>query len=390
MPAGRSSPYLRHLTMTPTPAPPSASPRPRGRGLAALALTLAAAALLAGCSHAPMNPTGDVAVQQRDLIIASTGIMLLIVLPVMIATVLFAWRYRQSNTRAEYSPDWHHSTQLEVAIWAAPLAIIVALGALTWISTHVLDPYRPVARLAPGRPVPAGVKPLDVDVVALDWKWLFIYPEQGIATVNQLVAPIDRPIDFHITSSSVMNSFFVPTLAGQIYAMPGMETRLHAVADRVGTSEGFSSNYSGSGFSDMRFAYRGVKPGDFDAWVQGVRAGGGALDRGSYLKLAQPSERVPVLHFAAVAPTLFHDVLNMCVEPGTVCENQMMGPAGHSDAHMRVSGHDAPHPPTHPPLSSTTGDPIGDTQAIVPEGPAPLAPRNAPEPGKRTPSGRTE
>ena len=183
------------------------------RSLCGLAL-LALSELLAGCKMIVMNPAGDVAVQQRNLIVASTVLMLLVVVPVIALTFLFAWRYRASNTEATYDPDFHHSTQLEVVIWTVPLLIIIALGAMTWISTHTLDPFRPLSRLGPNRPVPAGVKPLEVQAVALDWKWLFIYPEQGIATVNEMAAPVDRPISFRITSSSVWNTFYVPALAG--------------------------------------------------------------------------------------------------------------------------------------------------------------------------------
>ncbi len=189
-------------------------------------------AALGGCNLVVMAPSGDIAAQQRDLIVISTVLMLLIIVPVMALTVFFAWRYRASNKEATYKPDWNHSTGLELVIWAAPLLIIIALGALTWMGTHLLDPYRKLDRIAAGQPVPATTKPLEVEVVALDWKWLFIYPEQGIATVNELAAPVDRPIHFKLTSSSVMNSFYIPALAGQIYAMPAMQTRLHAVINR--------------------------------------------------------------------------------------------------------------------------------------------------------------
>src|SRR6201996_2105180 len=185
---------------------------------------LPAFASLAGCNMVVLHPAGAVAAQQGHLIVVSTFLMLLIVLPVIALTVIFAWRYRTSNKDATYTPDWDHSTQLELVIWAAPLLIIIALGALTWISTHTLDPYRPLRRLDATRPMPTDVKPLTIEVVALDWKWLFIYPEQGIAVVNDLAAPVDVPITFKITASTVMNSFFIPSLAGQIYAMPGMQT----------------------------------------------------------------------------------------------------------------------------------------------------------------------
>lgn len=213
--------------------------------------------LLSGCNAVVLNPSGDIALQQRDLVVISTALMLLIIIPVMALIVLFAWRYRHSNTSARYEPDWDHSTQLELVIWAAPLLIIICLGALTWMGTHLLDPFRPLSRVSAGQLASGEATPLEVSVVALDWKWLFIYPDEGIATVNELAAPVDRPINFRITASSVMNSFYIPALAGQIYAMPGMETKLHAVINRPGVYKGFSANYSGAGFSGMHFAFHG-------------------------------------------------------------------------------------------------------------------------------------
>jgi cytochrome o ubiquinol oxidase subunit 2 len=280
--------------------------------------------VLGGCSAVVLHPAGDVAVQQRDLLLISTALMLLIILPVMALTVAFAWRYRQSNAAARYEPDWDHSTQLELIIWSAPLLIIICLGAITWMGTHLLDPYRPLGRIADGRPVAANAKPLEVEVVALDWKWLFIYPEYGVATVNELSVPVNRPIAFKITSSTVMNSFYVPALSGQIYAMPGMETRLHAVANQPGDYEGISANYSGAGFSGMHFRVHALTAQSFATWVQGVKAGGGALDRKGYLVLERPTEDEPVRRYAAVDPALFSAALNMCVEPGKMCMGQMM------------------------------------------------------------------
>jgi len=282
------------------------------------------AILLAGCNTVVLNPSGDIANQQGRLIIISTILMLLIIVPVIALTVLFAWRYRKGNTAARYEPDWDHSTQLELVIWGAPLLIIIALGLLTWISTHTLDPYRKLSRLDAQRPIPENVKPLTVEVVALDWKWLFIYPEQGIATVNEMAAPVDRPIEFKITASTVMNSFYIPALAGQIYAMPGMQTQLNAVINKPGEFEGFSANYSGAGFSDMRFKFHGVSNEDFDAWVKKVKSSGGALQRAQYMALEKPSIKDPVQHFNAVDGTLFHAVLNRCVAEGQVCMDKQM------------------------------------------------------------------
>lgn len=280
-------------------------------------------ASLGSCSMVVMNPSGDVAAQQRDLLVVSTALMLIVIIPVMALTIFFAWRYRQSNREARYEPDWDHSTHLELVIWAVPLLIIICLGAVTWMGTHLLDPYRPIGRVAAGKSLTLGARPLEVEVVALDWKWLFIYPEYGVAAINELAAPVDRPIAFRITSASVMNSFYVPALAGQIYAMPGMETKLHAVINKSGDYEGFSANYSGAGFSGMRFAFHGLNDADFQAWVAKAKDGGGKLDRSSYLELERPSENEPVRRYASVQSDLYKAILNMCVEPGKMCMSEM-------------------------------------------------------------------
>ena len=286
---------------------------------------LATLPLLASCNMVVLDPAGDVARQQGDLIVISTVLMLLIIVPVMALTIFFAWRYRAANKDATYKPDWDHSTQLELVIWSAPLLIIICLGAVTWVATHLLDPYRPLARTGPGQAIAANVKPLEVDVVALDWKWLFIYPDQGVATVNELALPVNRPVRFRISSSSVMNSFYVPALAGQIYAMPGMETKLHGVFDKTGEFEGFSANYSGWGFSQMRFKVKSLPATEFDDWVVATKAASeGDLDRPAYLKLEKPSQKEPVRRFAATEPQLFDAVVNMCVEPGKMCMHDMM------------------------------------------------------------------
>jgi cytochrome o ubiquinol oxidase subunit 2 len=290
------------------------------RVIAALPLV----ALLSGCNAVVLSPAGDIAAQQRDLLLISTGLMLLIIIPVLALTVLFAWRYRAANTEARYEPDWDHSTQLELVIWAAPLLIIICLGAITWTGTHLLDPYRPLERVSSGNPVKPGTEPLQVQVVALDWKWLFIYPQLGIATVNELAAPVDRPINFQITSSTVMNSFYVPALAGQIYAMPAMQTKLSAVINKPGDYDGFSANYSGAGFSGMKFRFHGQSVADFDAWVAKVKKDGGAIDRNGYMELAKPSENVAVRYYNSVPPDLYHAALNMCVQPGKMCMDEMM------------------------------------------------------------------
>jgi cytochrome o ubiquinol oxidase subunit II len=284
-------------------------------------------AVLAGCDAVVLNPSGHIAAQQRDLLVTATWLMLLIIVPVIALTVFFAWRYRHTDrprrTEPRYEPDWHHSMRLELVIWSAPLLIVICLGALTWLGTHLLDPYRPLASEN------AGV--LEVDVVALDWKWLFIYPQYGIATVNELAVPVNQPISMRITASSVMNALYIPELAGQIYAMPGMETRLHAVLNKPGTSTGFSSNYSGAGFSGMRMTLRGLEPADFDRWVVAARSANQTLTRDSYLALEKPSEKEPIRHYGAVDAQLYAAIVGMCVQPGPSCMHEML--AGHPGRH---------------------------------------------------------
>ncbi len=287
------------------------------------------ALFLTGCKMVVLNPSGDIANQQSNLLILATGLMLIIVIPVILMTVFFALRYRASNQNAVYTPEWHHSTRLELLIWGGPLIIIIALGLITWITTHTLDPYRPLDRIKPNQPVSADVKPLVVEVVALDWKWLFIYPDLGIATVNELAAPINVPITFKITASTVMNSFFIPALAGQIYAMPSMQTKLHAVINQQGVYEGFSANYSGAGFSKMRFKFTGMSESDFDSWVSSVKDTKEELTRENYLALEKPSIAEPVRHYSAVGVRLYDAILDrsianndMCMSPTVVANLQ--------------------------------------------------------------------
>jgi cytochrome o ubiquinol oxidase subunit 2 len=271
-----------------------------------------------------MNPAGDIASQQAELIIYSTILMLIVVLPVMALTVIFAIKYRSSNKDAEYQPDWHHSTSLEIVIWTVPMAIIMCLAGLTWVATHRLDPYSPLERISAEKEIPAGEEPLVIQVVAMDWKWLFIYPEQGVAAVNELAAPVDRPVKFEITSSTVMNSFFVPALAGQIYAMAGMQTELNAVMNEEGVYDGFSSNYSGAGFSHMRFKFHSVDEKGFEDWVAKAQDSEQPLDRTAFLKLDEPSIANPVSYYGSVDPELWNAVINLCVDSNDLCQNDMM------------------------------------------------------------------
>ncbi len=295
----------------------------RPNGLLKSCILLLPLMFLSACKAEVLAPSGDVAAQQRDLLVMSTLLMLIIIIPVMVLTVWFAWRYRESNRAAVYRPNWDHSAKLELIIWAVPLLIVVSLGALTWAGTHLLDPYRPLARVSSEKPLDAQ-EPLQVQVVALDWKWLFIYPQYGVAAVNELAVPVDRPVQFTLTSSSVMNAFYIPAMAGMIYAMPGMQTTLHGVFNTEGTYQGLASHYSGAGFSGMRFKANATDAAAFDKWVADARAATKTLDRPAYLELEKPSENVKPERFATVDPELFPRVVNMCVEPGKICMAEMM------------------------------------------------------------------
>lgn len=246
-----------------------------------------------------LQPQGPVAGQERDLILIAAGLMLLVLIPVFGMTVWFAWHFRSGNKRATYMPKWQ-SAIVDAVVWLVPTIIVVTLGIITWNYTHRLDPYKP---LAGDRP------PLKVQVVALDWKWLFIYPEQGIASVNQLVIPSGRPVSFDITSDTVMNSFFIPRLGGQIYAMAGMRTRLNLLADGPGTYLGENTQYSGRGFAFQHFEVQARPKKGFNAWVHKLEQGGKRLDWSAYQALAKPSMQEPVHHYAAVDEGLFRRVM---------------------------------------------------------------------------------
>ncbi|PKR89881.1 ubiquinol oxidase subunit II [Pleomorphomonas diazotrophica] len=264
-------------------------------------IVLGTGLLLAACSSVILEPAGPIAAKEKQLILISTALMLLVVLPVIILTLFFAIWYRASNTRAHAMPNWAHSNAIEVVVWTVPALIVLALGWLAWTTTHALDPYRPLEET--GKPT------LEIDVVALDWKWLFIYPEQNIASVNEVAFPIDRPVHFEITSDTVMNSFFIPGLAGQMYAMAGMRTELSLIANRPGTFGGLSANYSGAGFSGMRFTALATSDEEFDAWTRKVAAAGRPLDETAYAELAKTRENSPVVYYAPGDPNLLVNLI---------------------------------------------------------------------------------
>ena len=266
----------------------------------ALASTVLA---LSGCKGGILDPKGQIGIDEKNLIIIATVLMLLVVVPVIVMTLYFAWKYRDTQTHEIYAPKWAHSNKIEAAVWAVPIVIVIILGVITWVSTQELDPYKPIEGKG---------KHLTVEVVSLNWKWLFIYPEQGIATVNELVFPANVPVEYKITSESTMNSFFIPQLGSQIYSMAGMETKLHLIANEPGTFKGFSANYSGAGFTGMKFnAIATPTQADFDKWVSDIKANSSAnnLTHANYVELAKASENNPVAYYGKVDDGLFHTIV---------------------------------------------------------------------------------
>ena len=277
-----------------------------GRRLVFLAAALSGSVWLSGCGAPVLTPAGPVADSERQILFDAMAIMLTIVGPTILAIAAFAWWFRSSNPRAKRRPDWAYSGRIELVVWAVPLLTIMFLGGLIWTSSHQLDPFRPLN---------SKQKPLEVQVVSMDWKWLFIYPEQGVASVNTLAAPAGRPIHFTLTSSSVMDSFFVPNLGSQIYTMNGMTTQLSLQADKPGVYQGLSTHFSGDGFPGMHFDLHADTPAEFDAWVAHARAGGPVLDRPGYAQLAKQSSDVRPYTYRAIDPALFQDVVSLAVAP---------------------------------------------------------------------------
>lgn len=280
--------------------------RPKSSAVRRL-LTLLSAALLAGCQWAVLDPRGPVGQADRTILIDSLAIMLAIGVPTILATFAFAWWYRASNTRARYRPDWEFSGAIELVVWAIPCMVIILLGGVAWIGSHQLDPYQPLSERE---------EPVEIQAISLDWKWLFIYPREGVASVNELVVPAGVPLRFSITSASVWNVFFVPQLGSMIYAMNGMRTQLHLQADEPGTFQGLSAHFSGDGFSDMHFQVRAVGAGEFANWVKATKGVGPTLDGAGYAELAKQSTKLPPSTFGAVTPELFAQVVRQELAPG--------------------------------------------------------------------------
>jgi cytochrome o ubiquinol oxidase subunit 2 len=263
--------------------------------------------VLTACQPGVLDPQGIVGIAEKTLMIDSLAIMLAIVIPTIAATFAFAWWYRASNARARYLPDFAYSGQLELIVWAIPVLVIVLLGGVIWIGSHDLDPAEPLASKTP---------PLEVQVVSLDWKWLFIYPHQGVASVNQLVVPAGVPIHFYLTSASVMNAFFIPQLGSMIYTMNGMTTQLNLQADAPGTFHGLSSHFSGDGFPGMYFDVHAVPAEQFATWVETTRASGPTLDAASYATLSRQSMNISPFTYRAAAPDLFQQIATQMLPPG--------------------------------------------------------------------------
>jgi cytochrome o ubiquinol oxidase subunit II len=259
----------------------------------------ATAALLSGCNRGILDPVGPVGAAEKQILINSTAIMLAIIIPTMIATVAVAFWFRRGNKRATYRPDWEYSGAVELVVWAIPELTIMLLGGIAWISSHDLDPAKPLAAKGP---------PLHVDVVSMDWKWLFIYPDQHLATVNQLVVPAGTPVSFRLTSATVWNVFFVPQMGTMIYTMPNMTTRLNLEADRVGDFYGRSAHFSGDGFPGMEFTVHSVPPQQFAAWAGTAHGSGGVLDAAAYAQLAKPTSYVKPMTYSNVTPGLFEAI----------------------------------------------------------------------------------
>ncbi len=291
--------------------------------------------LLSACQPAVLDPAGPVGQAQKTILIDSVAIMLAIIVPTILATLGFAWWFRASNPRARRLPDWAYSGRIELVTWSIPVLTIILLGGVAWIGSHQLDP---------GRPLESKTEALEVQVVSLDWKWLFIYPGQRVASVNRLVIPAGVPVHFSLTSASVMNAFFVPQLGSMIYTMNGMATQLNLQADRPGTFRGLSSHFSGDGFSDMHFEVRALDAAGFAAWVEAARGAGPPLDASSYAELARQSAKVGPFTYRDADPGLFGQVVAQSLPPGPGPTNQMGQAAPRASVDASASTSASAHP----------------------------------------------
>ncbi len=255
---------------------------------------------------AVLNPKGMIGIRERDIIYTSSLLMLIVVIPVFILTWFFAWRYREGNEKARHEPDWEHNNIAEYCWWGIPLIIVGILAVICWKSSYELSPFKPIEN---------GKKPLKIQVVALDWKWLFLYPEQGIAAINFFQFPEKTPLNFEITADAPMNSFWIPQLGGMIYAMPAMRTKLHLIANEVGNFRGASANISGKGFAGMVFTAKSSSEEEFNQWVNEVRRSSNRLGLAEYNRLVEPSEYNPVAYYSLIQADLFEEILKKYTTP---------------------------------------------------------------------------
>lgn len=265
------------------------------------------ALLLSGCKTSEFSaffPSGPVADYERDLMFITFGLMLFVFIPVLVLTLFFAWRYRASNNKAKYTPKWSHSNILEAFLWGGPIVIIAILGVVTWVSTYHLDPYKPL-------PTTKANPPLKVDVIGMDWKWLFVYPQYNVASVNELAVPVNTPVSMRLTSDTVMLSFMIPQLGSQIFAMSGMQTKLNLEASKKGTFSGKNYQYDGSGFAKEKFHVLSVSKQNFQAWIKKAKASGDDLNAQRYAELSKPSQMHGVKLFSSVKPHLFDYVISL-------------------------------------------------------------------------------
>ena len=273
------------------------------RRMCALVLPLT----LEGCRTGVLSPAGPIGAANRTILLDALVIMLAIVVPTILAILAFAWWFRDSNKHARRQPTFTYSGRVELIVWSIPALVVFFLGGIAWIGSQLLDPARPIA---------STTKPLEIQVVSLDWKWLFIYPEQGVASMNYLVAPAGVPLHFRITSASVFNVFFVPRLGSEIYSMYGMTTQLNLQADQPGVYPGLSAQFSGDGFSDMAFDLRAVTADEFSAWATATSASGPVLDEAGYRDLLKQSQNVKPYTYRSVAPGLFDAIVMQRLPPG--------------------------------------------------------------------------
>lgn len=274
--------------------------------LVVLGIVAAAVAYFSNHNVDVLSPQGPIGHKERNLIILAVALSAIVVIPVYIMLIGFAWRYREGNKKARYDPQFNHNRLIESVWWGVPLAIITILGIATWRSSHELDPFKPLV---------SNAQPMTIQVIALDWKWLFIYPQQNVASVNYVQFPKNVPVDFQITADAPMNSFWIPALGGQIYAMSGMATNLHLLAEKEGTYHGSSANISGSGFAGMDFTARSSSWEDFYKWVDGAKKSATSLSLNAYNSLARPSKDNPVTYYSSVEKGLFNKVVFKFTQP---------------------------------------------------------------------------